>query len=55
MIKAKKAAVRVVVTILSNTSAISIGVAFFEQKWWAFTIAFIAALYAVALAWRSEL
>lgn len=55
MKQAKKAAIEVVVLILANVSGISIGVALFEQKWWAFTVAFVAAIYAVSLAWRKEL
>ena len=55
MKKAKKAAIEVVTMILANVSAISIGIALFEQKWWAFSVAIIAAIYAVALAWRKEL
>ena len=54
MDKQSKSAIDVVVTILSNVAAISVGVAFFNQKWWAFTIATVAALIAIALAWRAE-
>ncbi len=55
MDKSKTAVIKVLVSILSNVAAISIGVAFFEQKWWALFIAIIAALFAVSMAWRSEL
>lgn len=54
MDNARRAAIRVIVTILANVAAISIGIAFFEQKWWAFTVALVAALFAVGLAWRAE-
>ena len=54
MDRQSKAVVKVAITILANVSAISIGIAFFEQRWWAFTVATISALMAVSLAWRSE-
>ncbi len=54
MDRPNKAVAKVAITILANVSAISIGIALFEQKWWAFTVATIAALVALSLAWRTE-
>ena len=54
MDRQNKAVANVAVTILSNVSAIGIGIALYEQRWWCFIIATAAALIAVSVAWRAE-
>ena len=54
MDRQNKAIAKVSVTILSNVAAIGIGIALYEQRWWCFIIATVAALIAVSVAWRSE-
>ncbi len=54
MKKQNKAMLQVLEKILIKVSAISVGAAFFEKEGWAFTVAVLAALGALYLAWRSE-
>ena len=54
MEKSNKAMLQVLEKILINVSAISVGAAFFEKEGWAFSVAVVAALGALCLAWRSE-
>lgn len=54
MERQNKAIANVAVAILSNVSAIGIGIALYEGEWWCFVIAAISALIAISLAWRAE-
>ena len=54
MEKQNKAIAKVLITILANVSAIGIGIALYEHRWWCFIVAAIAALIAISLAWRTE-
>ncbi|MBR4741841.1 MAG: hypothetical protein IK079_02935 [Desulfovibrio sp.] len=53
MEKQNKALAQVAVKLLTNVSAIGIGLAVYQFKWWCIVVATAAASAAFSLAWRS--